>query len=491
MNGLPSTRARRPLRIGFIVVVRAAFKGDAEDVARRARVWLEEEGPALGFDLVAAPNLVDDAEEATRAAAWAEGCDLDYLLLLHATFATGDLMAPLLRAHRHVGVWAVPEREGLAGRRPGTRPDADPLPLNSVCGLNMTLSYLDHTHISRPPSATTKWFFGAPGDAPLRRRFTTTTRALHALVALADARVLQIGGTAPHFYGLEERPALAGVHVATLELRELYEVMARPSDRDVEAHADAWARMEQLEAPREHLLVAARTELALATLARDGGYDALALRCWPEFPERCGGMACAAVGAMADRRLPTACEGDVMGAVSMLALQAAADAPSALMDLSDLDVERDRVLLWHCGNAPRTFAAASGTRLTTHFNRDGVGVVRDMTLAPGPATGFRLLDGGARAVVLSGTLGDPSERGFDGVRGWWHALQWDGVARRADEVVAQMLDERLPHHLALAPGEHTEALHELTVLLGGAVVPARRVRDALRGPHDVEVLGGA
>jgi hypothetical protein len=466
------------LRVALVAVARGVFKGDADAVAERAGAWLAAEGEALGYRLVPAPFLVRDDADARRAADWARGADLDYLLVLHATFATGDLLAPLLRAVPRVGVWAVPEREGLPGRRQGHRADANPLPLNSLCGLTMTLSMLDRPELA--PSGPVKWFVGAPGETALRRRWSTTTRALHALAALRGASVLQIGGTAPHFYRFEERPVLAEVRLATMPLAALYARMESLDARSVEAHAAAWLRDEpRLEAPMDHFLVAARTDLALTAIAREGGHQALAIRCWPEFAERCGAMACAAVARQADRGVPTACEGDVMGALSMLALQAAAHAPCALLDLSDLDVAGDRLLVWHCGNAPRGLASASGTRLTTHFNRDGIGVVRDMVLAPGPVTAYRLVDGGRHAVVLSGSLAEPDDRGFDGVRAWWHDLRWDGLPRPAADVVAQLLDERLPHHVALAPGEHVEALHELTTLLGGSVLPARRVRDAL------------
>lgn len=470
---------RSTVTIGLVSVERDAFKGDAGAVADRAAASLLRLGAAHRYELLRAPEPVDGPERSERMAAWAASQHLDLLVVLQATFATGDLLAPLLRAAPRVGVWAVPERDGLPLRRQGIRPDLTPLPLNSLCGLTMTLSLLDH-----PAAATdrpVKWFWGSPDSDAFIRRWTTTTRALHGLRALERARVLQIGGTAPAFYRLEERPdALSGVHVETRPLTDLYDRMAAVDAGAVRARADAWRHAEPLvDAHDEHVLVAARTELALAAMADEGRFDALALRCWPEFAEHCGGMACAAVGAMADRGTPTACEGDVMGALSMLALQGVAAAPSALMDLSDLDDERDRLRLWHCGNAPAVFAGTPGARLTTHFNRDGVGVVRDMRLAAGAASGYRLLAGGAAALIISGTIDAVSEPDVDGVRGWWGELRWDGVPRRATEVVAQLLDRRLPHHLALAPGAHDEALHELSAWLGASVIAPERTRDAL------------
>jgi L-fucose isomerase-like protein len=467
-----------PLRIAFATVIRDAFKGDATSLTARALTALERRGATLGYEVDAAPEAVRDVAAARRVGAWAAAGGFDYLLCIHATFATADLLAPLLRSTDAVGVWAVPEAEGLPLARPGVRTDMRPLPLNSLCGLNMTLSTLDHPAVAA--AGAVKWYWGAPGSPAFERRWEATVRALHGLRALRHARVLQIGGTAPAFYRLEERPSALGAVVDSVPLTTLYERMAACPADGVEARAAAWSASEApVGATPEHVRVAARTELALAALAAEGGYQALALRCWPEFADACGGMACAAVGALADRGVPTACEGDVMGALSMLALQAVARAPSALVDLSDLDPERDRLLLWHCGNAPIAFAGAAGARLTTHFNRDGTGVVRDMHLRPGPASGFRLLEGGAASVIVTGTIDEPSEPDVDGVRGWWRHLRWDGTPRTAFEVVSQVLDARLPHHLALAPGEVGEALHELTIRLGGRVVGPARVRDAL------------
>jgi L-fucose isomerase-like protein len=257
--------------------------------------------------------------------------------------------------------------------------------------------------------------------------------------------------------------------------------VAAVPEADAAAHAAAWQREEPLDAPAESLARAARIDLALADLARETRADALAVRCWPELPDACGAMACAAMGRSADRRLPAACEGDVLGALSMLVLQAVADAPAALLDLSDLDREHDRLLLWHCGNAPRALAAEPGTRLTTHFNRDGVGVVRDQTLRPGPATALRLLDGGRRWVAIGGVVAEATAPSFDGVRGWWGDLVWGRERLTAERAVASVLDLRLPHHLALVGGDHRAALVALTERLEAELVPPSRGWDPSPG----------
>ena len=460
-----------PLRLGFVAVVRPAFKGDGAAVAHRAREALAALAPVEGADLVGDEGAVRDAAEAAAAGRRLEALGLDLLVVQHATFATGDLLAPLLAAAPRVVLWAVPESAGAkAGGPDGV---SGPLPLNSLCGLNMTLSFAEGPlGGARGPVG---WCYGDADDPTLRARLSDLIAAERGAQALATARVLAIGGTAPGFYGLDLPPPPLGAEVVERTLADLFERVAAVDEEAAEAHAEAWRAEEPLDAPWEHLVRAARIDLALTAMAHETAANALAVRCWPELPDACGAMACAAMGRAADRRLPAACEGDVWGALSMRVLQAVANAPAALLDLSDLDRERDALLLWHCGNAPRALAAAPGTRLTTHFNRDGVGVVRDQTLAPGPATALRLLPvtGGAfAAVVIGGRVQEARGPSFDGVRGWWGELTWSRERVSAERAVAGILDHRLPHHLALAAGERREALLELCDRLGATPLAA-------------------
>ncbi len=457
------------LKLGFVSVIRPTFKGDGRGAAARSLAKLRELGDELGFEVISASIAASDLESSRKAAKELSEADLDYLLIQHSTFATGELLVPLLHAAPRVGVWALPEAAGKAEA-------TGPLPLNALCGLNMTLSFLEHPQVDKLEPV--KWFYGEVDSEWFRARLAPTLAALRGLKALESARVLQVGGTAPAFYGLEERPELASIQVDSMELAEVFERMAALPEAQVKARAEDWAEEEPLEAPLEHLEQAARLELTLKTLAAEGRYDAIALRCWPEFPERCGAQISAAVGRMADAEIPTACEGDVMGALSMLALQGVSRQPSVLLDLSDVDTHDDSLLFWHCGNGPLAWAARPGTRLTKHFNRDTVGTVRDMVLRPGPATGFRLLSGGKQALIVSGEFLE-AKPSFDGVRGWLGHLRWGGEPVSAQSFVANVLDTHLPHHFAFGLGSLEDALTELCAYLDTSPLPARPLRHTL------------
>ncbi len=473
------------LCIGFVSVIRPLFKGDSPGAARRSLERLRALGREQGFEVVTARVSGNDAHPATgqaiptfavstletaqEAARQLKAQQLDFLLIQHTTFATGELLEPLLNAAKRVGVWALPESAGAQGA-------SGPLPLNALCGLNMTLSFLSHPRVAK--GEPVKWFYGEADSDAFRARLLPTLQALRGLKALEGARILHIGGTAPGFYGIEETPVLPGVIVETHSLGELFERIIAVSEREASARARDWARKEPSEVTIEQLKRAARIELALNLWAEEGGYHALALRCWPELPERCDSMACAALGSVSNE-VPAACEGDVMGAISMLALQGMSRASAILMDLSDVSERDDALLFWHCGNAPLAWAAFGHSRLTTHFNRDGVGVVRDMVLKPGPATGFRLLSRGRKAVIVSGGFGAGERPSFDGVRGWLGEVRWNGRALSAQAFVASVLDQRLPHHLAFGMGELTEGLQELCGWLGAKVLEARPQRNTL------------
>ena len=467
------------LRIGFVSVIRPAFKGASVAAAGASVAELERLGDQLGFQLVlphlthavrtadgstVPPYAVSEAEAAALAASQLRAADLDLLLIQHTTFATGELLAPLLSACERTGVWALPERGTGAGDTAGT---SGPLPRNSLCGLNMTLSYLSSPEVNKQQPV--KWFYGPADSSRFVERLAVTVAALRGLRALESARVLQIGGAAPGFYGLGEELELEGPKVDSLPLAQFLERIAAVDASKAAVLAAEQAALEPHDVTKEQLERSARIELALTALAEEGDYHALAVRCWPELPERCGSMACAAMGNLS-RAVPAACEGDVVGALSMLTLQAVSGGPSVLMDLSDVDEDKDELLFWHCGNAPLEWAVGRASRLMTHFNRDGVGVIRDMVLAPGRVTAFRLV-GGDSASVMSGNLTDPQRASYDGVRGWLGDLSWNGSPVSAEGFVANVLDNRLAHHFAFGRGEWTSALQELCTWLGREPVP--------------------
>ena len=72
-----------------------------------------------------------------------------------------------------------------------------------------------------------------------------------------------------------------------------------------------------------------------------------------------GCATCLAMSMMGEQGLPSACESDVMGALTMLAMDRAAGSAPAYMDWNNnIREERDKCLSQHCSNFPRSFFGA-------------------------------------------------------------------------------------------------------------------------------------
>lgn len=429
------------LRIGLVPIVRPLFRGARLGLEYTSRQALEALGVKLGFELAYVSEPVADAPQAEAAARAAQAARLDLLLVQHVTFATGDAFMPLLELPIPVGLWALPEVW-----------ESGPLPQNAICGLNLGVS------LARKP---TKWFYGSAQDAWFQARLKLTLDALRGARVLREGRVLALGGYAPGFFAFAAMPQ-TGLTVEKAELSELWDALAAVPEAEVTERAAAFDELSEY--PVEALRELFRLELAIEKLARP--YDGVALREWPEIPDKTGVMAYAAMARLADRGYTLAPEGDVMGLASLLALKAISGQAAILLDISHFSPKG--ILLWHGGEAPQAWAGGP-TRLVPHFNRN-LPAVRDMSLRAGPISGLRLLPGG-KAVVHGGVLN--GEKGYDGDSGYLTRPTWAAEPLTPRQFLASWFNHRIPHHMAVGMGAYEEALLEMCTWLGLEVLPAR------------------
>jgi len=84
--------------------------------------------------------------------------------------------------------------------------------------------------------------------------------------------------------------------------------------------------------------------------------DASAVQCWDSLQKSYGINCCTIMSMMSERLMPSACEVDVTGAVTMYALQLASGRPSALVDWNNnYGNDPDKCVLFHCGNWPKSY----------------------------------------------------------------------------------------------------------------------------------------
>ena len=471
------------LKVGLVGMYYPNFAAEEYGVYPQAVAGLEALSAEWGFELVAMQAGIQTVEQAEAAQRELEDAAVDLILVQVSSFALGELLIPFARMSLPLGLWGVPEPslEGV-------------LPLNSLTALNMFASIL---RVHLPDRETPfKWFYGQAEDARFRRRLHLTVRALTALKRLRGTRIALVGEIAPSFYNLaydaqrfEER---LGVTIEQIPLREAFQRARSYDAGDVAALAEQLAPMADPALESKWITSSASIALALRDLSDEAGSEAIALRCWPEFQTEMEGIGpCAAVGWLNETGLPTSCEGDVVGAISMLALRHLSEAATTMMDM--VAVKDDTAIhLWHCGPTAPSLAGPEGARLVHHptLDRDKPadsprsGAAVDLRLARGPATVMRFSGAADEAFLLSGDVVDGPSAGYAGSRGWIANMRIAAEPASVGDLLETMAYHGLPHHYPLALGDWTAALLELCAWLGIRTLPRIPYRDHLVRPAD-------
>jgi L-fucose isomerase-like protein len=152
---------------------------------------------------------------------------------------------------------------------------------------------------------------------------------------------------------------LAGISVNTIDLSEVFGNTAKITDSDprvkqridhMRTYADSSA------APEASLAKMAKFAIVIDDWMRGLGITATAIQCWSSMQANYGVNVCTVMSMMSENMLPSACEVDVAGVVSMYALQLASQRPSALVDWNNnYGTDPDKCVFFHCGNWAKDF----------------------------------------------------------------------------------------------------------------------------------------
>ena len=111
-----------------------------------------------------------------------------------------------------------------------------------------------------------------------------------------------------------------------------------------------------IEVPDESVLKLAKLAAVVEGWMAENELNATAFQCWTSIQQNYGINPCAVMSMMSQHMMPSACEVDVTGALSMYALQCASGVPSALVDWNNNYAgDEDKCVLFHCGNWPKTY----------------------------------------------------------------------------------------------------------------------------------------
>ncbi len=454
------------MKIGILPLGRAtfdvAFAGEnlAAMLAGLDATGHEIIGPrTLLFDEAATRQCIEDLQTAR----------LDLVLILQVTFTDAAMAVSVAAKFRQpLAIWAIPEP-----RRGGR------LRLNSFCGLNLASHALglrgrDFGWLYADPSGAIADELAAllAGERPAGRlEPKPAPAATPEGEAIADnlqgKRIARIGEHPAGFdtcaYDAEALKSLSGVEVEALDLDRLFSAArAVPAEKSRALREEVARQVVGLnDVEQSELDRSLRLKVGLDDLRAANGYDAFAIRCWPETFTEYGGAVCGPAAMMGETRVPCACEADVYGALTQLLLMQAAQAPVFLTDLVDMDVSDNTGVVWHCGQAPMSMRDPKGSvEATIHTNRKQP-LLYQFTLKPGPVTFLRISQAHGRLHMVLG-YGEMLRRpmAFTGTSG---VVRFE---RDAGAVLQDIIASGLEHHMALAYGDHRDTLRGVAGAMG-------------------------
>ncbi len=474
------TRARPT--VAYVPLHLSGYEAERHDVVGRSARAVESLALRCGAAMLDPVAPIETREHAERVARDLRRSDPDLVVLQSASFAMGDLVVPFAEQGFRLCLWAPdePRKEG-------------PIPLNGLVSMHLQAGVLRRWR--RSHGDRFKWLFGDQGHPWFEPRLELTLRALRGLSRIERSRVGLVGGVAPSFLNVvpDERVLhdRLGCEVVSSELGPVFDHAERIRDgdrsedleREIAAVRDAAEG--RVDVSDDDLRANVAVYLALREHARERQLDAVAVCDWPTFQERLRLHPGLAFSWLDDHDgIPAAAEGDVGGALSMLLARGVADEPAMLLDVNDVDLERDALLTWHCGGSPTSIADGAGLRWTPHTTlgrgrQPAMGTVADLRFREGPVTLLRLGSNGQRIFAVDAEVVGSPHSGFDGSRGWISGFVGADGRATVGDVVGTLIGMGIEHHLALVPGHHAAAVREAARWLGADVVALTTYSDEL------------
>ncbi|MFN4227091.1 MAG: L-fucose/L-arabinose isomerase family protein [Candidatus Ratteibacteria bacterium] len=147
-----------------------------------------------------------------------------------------------------------------------------------------------------------------------------------------------------------------GISVDVLDLSEVFARISKIKDDDKKVKDEIKKfrdYIESKEVPIHSLIKFAKLKIVIEDWIYQNDIKGIGFQCWTSIEENFGIVPCVVLSYLSNCLVPSACEVDITGTLSMYILQTASDLPSAIVDLNNnYKNEKDKVVLFHCSNFP-------------------------------------------------------------------------------------------------------------------------------------------
>ncbi len=201
-----------------------------------------------------------------------------------------------------------------------------------------------------------------PNSAAFARDLEWFAGVCRVVRGLRTARIGAIGARPAAFKTVrysEKILEASGISVEPIDLSEILGRVDRLKDNDAATKHKLEQMLEYVPTegiPQSALLKMAKLGAVIDGWMAEADVTISAVQCWTSLEEFFGVVPCTIMSMMSNELLPSACEVDVCGTVSMYALTLASGTPSALLDWNNnYGEDPDKAVCFHCSNLPKAF----------------------------------------------------------------------------------------------------------------------------------------
>lgn len=201
-----------------------------------------------------------------------------------------------------------------------------------------------------------------PSDETFKTDLQNFLAVCRVVKGLRKVRIGAVGARPGAFNTVRYSEKILQRHGISVETVDLSEILGKANkltadDSSVKEKLEKIATYTSVgKTPNERLVQIAKLDVVLAEFMAANALDCTAIQCWTSLQQNYGCNVCTSMSMMSENMLPSACEVDVTGTLTMYAMQLASGSPSALVDWNNNYADDEtKCVLFHCGNWAKSF----------------------------------------------------------------------------------------------------------------------------------------
>ena len=436
----------RNLRIGFAnVVMLGNFEKEAEDkalaISNSIKNYIKDE---LNVDVYSNISAITNFDEANAAWKFFQSSNIDAIILFNGTFSLSNLACEIVRnSNVPLIAWGLEEylieKQILSGSMIGL------MPIGSIC------KYLKKNF---------SFIYGQLGNPETKQRLKILVDIIRAIAFLKESKIGLMGSRPDGFEiaGFDELAIkrIFGTTIIKVSMNELLCSIDNVNRTDVEN--DSIKQKNLIDISKKDLEKSkelSKIYIGIKKIIDQKKLQGYAPQCWPELRMNRKTPMCTANGRICAEGVMASCECDMDCTLTMLLLYAITGNTPWTADFVNYIEKKESLLFWHCGNASYNLSNKK-PKLEVVFE----GLAQTASLKPGVVTIARLnhFEGNFKLFAGIGEVID-SEPIFKG------SNMLVQMSCGNMNFIKTMLEEGVPHHVAIVYGDLSEHLMEYAKLM--------------------------